>query len=163
MQEGLTLTWHAVLLGAGATLVMDIWAFLQKQLFTTPSLDYRLVGRWLVHMLRGVFCHHTILQTPPVKGERLLGWIIHYLTGIIFAAVLLSVAGQTWLAAPTLLPALLTGILSIAAPFFVMQPAFGFGIAASKTPKPWVARWRSLVAHTVFGLGIWLSAALFAI
>lgn len=31
--------------GAGATLVMDIWALVQRRLFATPSLDYALVGR----------------------------------------------------------------------------------------------------------------------
>ena len=45
-----------------------------------------------------------------------------------------------------------------AAPYLIMQPGLGMGIAASKTPKPNVARLRSLVNHTVFGLGLYLSA-----
>jgi hypothetical protein len=36
-----------------------------------------------------------------------------------------------------------------------MQPCLGFGIAASKTPKPNIARLRSLIAHFVFGLGLY--------
>jgi hypothetical protein len=37
-----------------------------------------------------------------------------------------------------------------------MQPAFGFGVAASKTPNPAQARLRSLMNHAVFGFGLYL-------
>lgn len=160
MQETLTLAGQAVLLGTGATLVMDLWALLQKQLFTIPSLDYRLVGRWLGHMRHGTFSHCTILHAAPVRGEVAVGWVAHYLTGIIFSALLIALVGPQWLSAPTFLPALLMGIVSVVAPYCLMQPAFGFGFAAANTPAPWTVRWRSLVAHTSFGIGIWLTALL---
>ena len=51
---------------------------------------------------------------------------------------------------------------AIVAPFFIMQPGMGLGIAASKTPKPNLARLRSAVTHTVFGVGLYLSALLTA-
>ncbi len=50
---------------------------------------------------------------------------------------------------------MLIGIGSVAAPFFVMQPAMGAGIAASRTPRPAIARLHSLVTHAVFGLGLY--------
>jgi Protein of unknown function (DUF2938) len=37
--------------------------------------------------------------------------------------------------------------VSVAVPFFIVQPSFGAGIAASRTPKPWLSRFRSFVAH----------------
>lgn len=52
---------------------------------------------------------------------------------------------------------MITGLGSTAAPFFLMQPAFGLGVAASKTPNPTVARFRSLRAHAVYGLGLYLT------
>jgi len=58
------------------------------------------------------------------------------------------------------LPALAFGLVTTLAPFLVMQPAFGFGIAASKTPKPSQARLKSLMTHTVFGRGLYLWALL---
>jgi hypothetical protein len=48
--------------------------------------------------------------------------------------------------------------VTVAAPFFVMQPAFGLGIAASKTPNPTQARLHNLLTHTVYGFGLYLSA-----
>ncbi|MGO4716248.1 DUF2938 domain-containing protein [Bradyrhizobium sp. 2TAF24] len=147
----------AIAIGAGATAVMDLWALLQRQLLGIPALDYRLVGRWLGHLTKGRLAHEAIGRASPVAGEAALGWAAHYAIGIAFAGVLLAVAGVGWMTRPTLAPALIVGVGSILAPFLIMQPAFGFGIAASKTPSPWGARLRSLITHTVFALGLYLS------
>lgn len=146
---------YAVLIGAGATAVMDIWAIARRRLLGIPSLDYALVGRWLVYLTRGQFRHDRIAATPPFKGERLIGWTAHYLIGIAFAAALLALWGLDWARHPTLGPALLVGIGSVAAPFFLMQPGMGAGIAASRTPRPAAARINSLITHAIFGLGLY--------
>jgi Protein of unknown function (DUF2938) len=43
----------------------------------------------------------------------------------------------------------------VAAPFLLMQPGMGAGIAASRTPRPAAARLHSLVTHGIFGLGLY--------
>jgi len=43
-------------------------------------------------------------------------------------------------------------------PYLIMQPSFGLGIAASKAPEPTSARLRSLMAHTAFGVGLYVCA-----
>ncbi|KVK81591.1 hypothetical protein WJ47_28985 [Burkholderia ubonensis] len=149
---------HLLLIGAGGTLVMDLWALFRRRAFGVPSLDYALVGRWLGHMASGRFRHASIVAAPPVRHERPLGWLAHYAIGIAFAGLPVALAGTQWISAPTLLPALAAGIGSVAAPFFVMQPAFGFGIAAARTPQPSVARRRSLVTHLSYGLGLYVAA-----
>ena len=90
-----------------------------------------------------------------MRGEVVIGWASHCLVGIAFAFLLLAVAGAGWFAQPTLLPALLLGLATVAAPFFLMQPAMGAGIAASRTPRPAAARLQSLVFHGFFGLGLY--------
>lgn len=144
-----------VLLGTGATALIDLWAVARRQLFGVPMPNYGLVGRWLAHMPRGRFRHDSIASAQPVQGERLLGWTAHYLIGISYAAILPVVWGAAWLAQPTIGPALLVGIGTVAAPFLLMQPGMGAGIAASRTPRPNSARLQSLVTHAVFGLGLY--------
>ncbi|KGV25467.1 hypothetical protein X894_2639 [Burkholderia pseudomallei MSHR4462] len=90
-----------------------------------------------------------------MPGERAIGWAAHYLIGVAFAALLLALRGVGWAGEPTLAPALAVGIGSVAAPLFVMQPAMGAGIAASRTPRPGAARFHSIVAHAVFGAGLY--------
>src|SRR4051812_3329891 len=62
----------ALLIGAGATVVMDLWLVARKRLLGVPSLDYGLVGRWLAYLARGRFRHDPIAASPPVQGERLI-------------------------------------------------------------------------------------------
>jgi hypothetical protein len=47
------------------------------------------------------------------------------------------------------------GIGSVAAPFLLMQPGMGVGIAAAHAPKPGAARTRSLITHLTFGIGLY--------
>lgn len=153
---------RAALIGVGATVLMDLWAAFLKRAFATSSLDYAMVGRWLGHMPDGRFIHSRIAASPAIRGERVIGWVAHYMIGIVFAGMLLIVCGLGWARNPTLGPALAAGVLTVAAPFFVMQPGLGLGIAASRTPKPNLARFRSLVTHTIFGLGLYASTWLLA-
>ena len=152
-----------VLLGLGATLVMDAWALLRKRLWGMASLDYALVGRWLGHMPAGRFRHPAIAQARPVAGERVLGWVFHYLTGLVFAALFVWLSGAPWLCQPHLLPALGFGAVTVLLPMLLMQPGFGMDIAARRTPKPWLARRRALLTHLVFGLGLYLTGWLLSL
>jgi hypothetical protein len=154
---------YALLIGVGATAVMDLWATARKRLLGIPALDYGLVGRWLAYMARGVFRHDRIAASPAVRGERLVGWTAHYLIGVGFAAALVALWGLDWVRQPTIGPALIVGIGSVAAPFLVMQPGMGAGIAASRTPRPAAARLQSLVTHAIFGVGLYAAGWLLSV
>jgi hypothetical protein len=146
-------------IGAGATAVTDLWAIARRRLLGVPQPDYGLVGRWLAHMaLSGRFRHERISAAPAVRGERLTGWAAHYLIGVAFAALLTGFWGAAWIHQPTIGPALLVGVGTVAAPFLLMQPGMGTGIAARRTPRPAAARLQSLVTHAVFGLGLYAAA-----
>jgi len=148
---------NVALIGVGATAIMDIWLSILKRM-GVQTLDFAFIGRWVGHLLCGKFVHTSIKQAQPIPGELMLGWFTHYATGIAFAGLLVAVYGIGWTGAPSLLPAVLVGICTVAAPLFVMQPAMGSGFAASKTPTPLKNCIRSTVNHTVFGLGLYLSA-----
>jgi hypothetical protein len=152
----------AVLVGLGATLLIDLWALLLRRGFKIPSLDYCLLGRWLLHMPGGTFAHRSIAAAPPRPHECTAGWVAHYSIGVAFALVFVFLVSRNWLERPTLLPALAFGVATVLVPYLVMQPAFGLGIAASKTPRPGQARLKSLMTHTIFGIGLYLWAALFS-
>ncbi len=149
---------RAFIIGIGATVVMDVWGWVRRRFMGIPTLDYGLVGRWIGHLRHGRLAHARIADASPVAGERLIGWSAHYAIGALFAAMLVTAAGEEWLREPSLWPALAFGVVSVAAPYFILQPALGAGVAAARTPAPNVARLRSLATHAVFGLGLYLSA-----
>ena len=148
----------ALAIGVGATLVMDLWNLFLERTFGIPSLDYCLLGRWLRHMPGGTLRHASIAAAPRKPLECTVGWIAHYSIGVVFALVFVVLASGDWLARPTLLPALLYGVGTVVFPFFILQPSLGLGIAASRAPRPSRARLKSLVTHTVFGVGLYVCA-----
>jgi len=145
-------------IGVGATALMDVWGAVRQRLLGIPPANYGLVGRWIGHMPRGRFRHAAIASAAPVRAERALGWAVHYLIGIVFAALLIGLVGPGWLVQPSLGPALALGIATVAAPFLLMQPGMGAGIAASRAPHPAQARLHSLLTHAMFGCGLYAGA-----
>jgi hypothetical protein len=152
---------RVALVGLGATAVMDLWLLVLHRL-GVARLNFALLGRWVGHWHRGVFVHDAIARSPAVRGEHLIGWCMHYATGVAFAALHIGLCGAGWTRHPTLAPALALGIGTVALPWLVMQPAMGSGVAFSRTPSPLANRVRSLANHAVFGLGLYAAARLLA-
>lgn len=152
---------RSIFIGAGATVVIDLWAALLRRL-GIPSLNFAMLGRWIGHLFRGQLMHESIAKASPVRGELLLGWFAHYAIGVSFAALLLATSGLDWSRSPTLGPALLVGVGTVVAPLFLLQPALGAGIASSKTPTPIFNTVKSLMTHTVFGFGLFVAALIAA-
>jgi hypothetical protein len=149
-----------IFIGLGATLTFDLWALFLKRAFKITPSNICLVGRWILYMQEGTFKHVNIASSPRKSAECAVGWIAHYLIGTAFAVAFVAFVGNKWLQHPTLIPAIVFGVVTVLAPFLIMQPSFGLGFAASKTPKPTQARLRSLMNHTAFGAGLYLFALL---
>jgi Protein of unknown function (DUF2938) len=148
----------AILIGLGATLTFDLWALFLKHAFKIAPSNICLVGRWLRYMPEGIFTHSNIASAPQKSGECAVGWIAHYMIGTTLAIAFAALAGNSWLQHPTLIPAVVFGVVTVLAPFFIMQPSFGLGFAASKAARPAQARLRSVMNHAAFGVGLYIFA-----
>lgn len=149
-----------LILGLGSTLSMDIWAWLIARLPGQPPVNWAPVGRWFWHLHTGKVFHKSIAEVPPVRNETALGWLCHYLVGILYCLFFVFVVGAGWLAQPTFLLAWLFGMLTIAGGWFLLQPALGIGWAAARTPNPAKVRLMNFLAHNVFAAGIYGTALL---
>ncbi len=149
---------RGIAIGVGATLIMDAWNLLLKRMFGIQSLNFCLLGRWIGNMPRGIFRHQSIATAERKRFECAVGWLAHYGTGVTLSVVFVLLASGEWLVRPTLLPALFYGIVTVVFPFFVVQPSLGLGMASSRTPYPTQARLKSLMTHTVFGVGLYVCA-----
>ena len=81
----------AIGIGIGATLIMDLWN------------QFR-------YMPQGIFRHESITAATPKRFECAVGWLAHYTIGVVLALIFVVLAGD-WLAQPTLLPALVYGLI----------------------------------------------------
>ena len=121
---------------------------------TEPALYRPTHNPWNRGLSRG--------GSNPVQCPRVERWMgaAHYLIGIVFVWAFVTAAGDSWRKHPTLAEPIIFGLLTLAMPFLVLQPAMGAGVAARKTPRPWISRGRSAAAHLAFGAGVFLGARL---
>jgi hypothetical protein len=147
-----------IAIGIGATSLMDLWNLFLRRVFGIPSLDYCMLGRWISHMKEGTYKHVNISASPPRRFECALGWIAHYTIGVLLTLGLFVLTSGDWFVRPTPPLALLYGAVTAVFPLFIMQPALGLGIASSRTPNPMRARLKSLMTHSVFGVGLYVCA-----
>lgn len=127
---------QAVFVGIVATGFMDIVALAQKRFLGIPFLNYAMVGRWIGYIRNGQLIHRPIGQSPSIAHEAALGWVAHYLIGVVFAAILLVLTGPEWALTPGPACPVIFGAATVAAPFLLLQPVMGAGIAARKAPNP---------------------------
>lgn len=152
----------AVLIGAGATLALDLWNLALNRTLGLPLPNWAFAGRWFANVAQGRVMHKSIAAAPPIRNETAIGWIGHYAVGIAFAAALLAIWGLDWARNPTLLPAMVVGYVTILCGWLIMQPGMGAGIAARLRPDANRARLLNVLGHTVFGLGLYATARLLA-
>jgi hypothetical protein len=126
---------QTILIGLGATITFDLWGLFLKYAFKIAPSNICLVGRWLRYMPEGIFKHANIGSSPPKRAECAVGWMAHYTIGITFSIVFVAIVGNNWFQQPTLIPAMLFGVVTVFAPFFIMQPSLWVGVCCSKNGK----------------------------
>ena len=163
MSSAAELVVKAALIGIGGTIVLDLWALFTARVMGLPATNWAMVGRWFGNMPRGQLVQGTMTTAKPVTGELAIGWMAHYAIGIFYGLLLPAFWGRDWLDRPTLLPAMILAWVLLVAPWFMMMPGMGMGIAGSRTPRPTITRLRSAMNHSVFGLGMYATAIALAL
>jgi len=143
-------------MGVFATIIIDLWALVLKYGFKQQTTDWGMAGRWFANLPRGHFIHRPISKTAPVKHENLIGWIMHYIVGITYAGMYIVIVNDVFKTQPTLLNAILFGVVTVVAPWFIMQPGFGMGIMGRYAPNPNMKRLMSLGVHSLFGMALYV-------
>lgn len=147
---------EVIIVGVVATVVLDLWQLALRFLFGVASSNWAHVGRWVSHFTRRRIFHQAIGDAEPFRYETATGWLVHYGTGIAYAAVYLILMRDIIVREPGFVSALLFGLATVAAPWLLMQPGMGMGVAARNTPNPAAERAMNLFTHAVFGLGLYL-------
>jgi hypothetical protein len=144
-----------VLIGIVATIGMDVWALLVKYVLRQPITDWVMIGRWIAYIPKGQYFHSPIAASDKIPDELAIGWIVHYLTGMVYGVLYLFLVQTVFGGSPTIQSALLFGLATLAAPWLIMQPGLGLGVFASKAPKPWLIRLINTSMHLAFGSALY--------
>ena len=154
----MSLIWVGLVMGLGGTIAMDLWALALNRAARVPLANWGNVGRWVVHLFNGKVFHDDISAASAIPNETAIGWVFHYVVGAIYGITFAIGAGAAWFAAPAFVPVWIFALVTIAAGWFFLHPGLGLGVALSRTATPWKGRIMGLIAHTWFGLGMWLGA-----
>jgi hypothetical protein len=144
-----------LVVGVFATVIMDIWATFSNRVLKFPRTNWAMVGRWLGHLPKGKFVHNPISSSSEIKHENIIGWLFHYIVGIVYAALYVAIVVWNFESNTSLLTAWFFGLLTIISPWFILQPALGLGICAVKTPKPNMVRLQNFAIHSIFGIALY--------
>lgn len=146
----------AIVIGVLATGFLDVFGIVLNKLFGIPTTEWRYIGRWFARMKYFEFYHSAISKVEPVRGELAIGWLMHYLIGIAFSLIYFSwvyiIQGTT----PTLLSGTLFGLITLVAPYLIMQPALGHGFFARNHKRPVLMPILSFLAHITFGQALYV-------
>ena len=146
----------SIVIGVIATICMDVWQVFLRIVARIPSTDWRTVARWFGYMLQGKFVHEHIENTLPIKNELPLGWFAHYAVGITYSFIFLLMSYYGGYFEPVLASTLAFGLITLVIPWFIVQPAVGMGLMASKAEKTPLVIAYNVLSHTAFGLGMYL-------
>ena len=147
-----------VIVGVVATTIMDLYQQVIRMVSGLARTNWALVGRWIALMPRGRFMHDTIADAPAVGGEDGIGWLFHYLIGIVFAGVYLIIVYGPMASEPNIVNGLVFGLVTLVFPWLVLQPALGFGVCAVKLPNRSTVRTQNFASHLVFGAALYIGA-----
>ena len=143
--------------GVAATVTMDVLAGVSRRVGLTAGVKGQWVGRWFLDMARGQFVHSNIAAAQERAGEKPAALIGHYAIGTALAALYVVGAGWLGVTPRVLLIALGYGLATCVFPWFLMFPAFGFGLLGLRGPPELMLIRTSVINHLFYGFGLWWS------
>jgi hypothetical protein len=111
---------------------MDVLGSVARRVGLVAGAKGQWIGRWYLGIARGQFVHSNIADAPEQAGEKRAALVGHYAIGI--ALGVLYVVGTGWLGVSpgVFLVALGYGVATCVFPWFLMFPAFGFGLCSQR-------------------------------
>jgi len=118
------------------------------------------IGRWVKGIVNGTFVHQDIAKVKKVKNEIRIGQFFHFVIGggivALFYPLFLTVIG--FADSPNhLILAAIFGLATSVLPWFVLMPAFGWGVFGSKSPSGTMPVISPVLSHISYGFGIGLT------
>ncbi len=151
------------IVGIGACVVFDVWQRIFQWFTAIPPSNWAMVGRWTIGLLTSGQLILRNLEPPPNRlNELCVGWFVHYIIAVMYAAIFKLLMKANILAAG-FLDGLLFGVVSVVVPWLFFLPCLGKGVMGRLTPNPPLVCALALMMHSIFGVAIGLGFSFFAV
>ena len=142
--------------GVIATIIFDIFQLSLNYAYGVDKPKWDLIGRYFLSYKKGIYTRITIADDEQEENELIWGYVIHYLIGIIYGIFYISL-NLLMFNHPSILLAYFIGFISVLGSWCYLMPfAFNLGFFASKSENKFKIMSQNLIAHFVFGTGLFI-------
>ena len=147
---------HGLLAGIIATALFDIYQIALNYAYGINKTRWDIVGRYFIGLKNYKYFREDLINDPSEKYELICGYLIHYFIGIIYGFFYIFI-NIIFYKEPSFLIALVFGFITILGSWCIMMPfANNLGFFASKSDEKFQLMVQGLLAHFVFGTGLFI-------
>ena len=147
---------EGIVSGIIATLLFDLFQISLTFAYGIKKAKWDLAGRYFIGVSKGKYIQENISNEQVNKNELFVGYIVHYLIGVIYGLIYVII-NSLFLDEPSLILALIIGFLTVLGSWCLMMPfAYNLGFFGSKLEVQKEVLVQNLLFHFVFGVGLCL-------
>ena len=147
---------EGIVSGIIATLLFDIFQISLTFAYGVNKAKWDLAGRYFIGVSKGNYIQEDLANEPAEQNELLIGYVVHYLIGVIYGLIYVII-NSLFLSEPSLLLALVIGFFTVLGSWCLMMPyAYNLGFFGSKIDEQKQIIVQNLLFHFVFGVGLYL-------
>ena len=152
---------QGIISGLFATFIFDLFQSSLKYAYGIEKPKWNLLGRYFLGYKESKFIRKTLIDDEELDNELLWGYFFHYLIGIIYGIVFV-IFNFLLFDYPSILMAYIFGFSTVLGSWcFLMPFAYNLGFFASKSEGRTNLLVQNLIAHFVFGTGLFIGLYIF--
>ena len=152
---------QGIISGLFATFIFDFFQSSLNYAYGIEKPKWNLLGRYFLGYKESKFIRKTLIDDEELDNELLWGYFFHYLIGIIYGIVFV-ILNFLLFDYPSILLAYIFGFSTVLGAWcFLMPFAYNLGFFASKSEGRTNLLVQNLIAHFVFGTGLFIGLYIF--
>ena len=152
---------QGIISGLFATIIFDLYQLSINYAYGIEKPKWNLLGRYFLGYKEGKFIRETLIDDEELYNELFWGYFFHYLIGILYGIVFV-ILNFLLFDYPSILLAYIFGFSTVLGAWcFLMPFAYNLGFFASKSEERPNLLVQNLIAHFVFGTGLFVGLYVF--
>jgi hypothetical protein len=142
--------------GLIATIIFDLFNQSLHFAYGIDKPKWNLLGRYFLGYKKGMYFRKSLKEDDEIDNELFWGYIIHYAIGIIYGLMYVYL-NKLIFNYPSILLAYIFGFMTVLGGWCYLMPfAYNLGFFASKSDKRFNLLTQNLIAHFVYGTGLFI-------
>ncbi len=147
---------NGIISGLLATILFDLYNYSLNFAYGIDKPKWNLLGRYFLGYKENKFIRKNLIEDEEIENELLWGYIFHYIIGLIYGIVFV-ILNFLLFDYPSIFLAYIFGFITVIGGWcFLMPFAYNLGFFASKSENRAKILAQNLIAHFVFGTGLFI-------